>query len=338
MTEIRVGDRFQDLAGFITGGRTVMVTDKNVHSLYGDRFPDGPVIILEPGEANKNLNTVDMIYREFLRHRVDRGFTVVGIGGGVVCDITGFAASTYLRGLAFGFVPTTLLCMADASLGGKNGVNFEGLKNHVGTVTQPRFILSDPLFLTTLGVKEIRNGIAEIIKHGLIRSSELVKFLVHHAESVMGLEDNALLYLLRKSVEIKMKIVHADEKESGERRNLNFGHTFGHIFEELYAVSHGEAVAAGMGWAARLSAREGLLDDRDVGEIEKLLRTYGLPAGFNCRNDKLRDMLLFDKKKDADDLWFVFLNKIGQSEVRRTGIDTIGEFIDDMCQSGQNDS
>ena len=252
-SRILIGETFENLSRYSQEGRpTVIITDENVFGLYSCSFPQWPVVAIKSGEKNKTLRTVSEIYREFLKMNVDRHWLVVGIGGGIVCDIAGFAASTYLRGLDFGFVATTLLAQVDAALGGKNGVNLLGYKNLVGTFNQPGFVICDFKMLETLAGKEVRCGLAEIIKAAVIADSTLFDFLEKNIESCLSLRREALEYAVERSCRAKIDIVGRDEREKEERKKLNFGHTLGHALEKVCGLNHGEAVGIGMYVAARL--------------------------------------------------------------------------------------
>jgi 3-dehydroquinate synthase len=219
----------EDAEGLRPPGRPgAVITDTTVRRLYGHRFPDLPVIEIEPGEASKDLRTVERLHRQFLDLELDRTSFVTGIGGGVVCDLTGFAASTYMRGIGFGFVPTTLLAQADAAIGGKNGVNVGRVKNVAGVFRQPEHILIDVSLLGTLPAAERLCGLAEIVKHALIAGEDLFIFLEREAAALLSLDRDVVTRVLEDSVRIKAGFVQADALEAGDRRKLNFGHTLGH--------------------------------------------------------------------------------------------------------------
>ncbi len=334
MSELRTGNFFNDLKKYLDYPEVVIITDENVFKFYGEKFPDLPLIVLKSGEERKSLETVEKIYKKFLKFKVSRSTFIVGIGGGVVCDITGFAASTYLRGLNFGFFPTTLLAQADAAMGGKNGVNFSGYKNMVGSIVQPEFVYSDISVLKTLPPDELKNGFAEIIKHGLIRDIDLIEFMEGNKDKIINLEGKSVEYILDRSKEIKMKIVQTDEKESGERRILNFGHTFGHAFEEILSIPHGEAVSVGMVWAAKFSNSEKMLSSDEVEKINKLLIKFGLPVSVAVDAREVRSFFVADKKRDSDRINFVFLDRVGNSVVKEIPLKKVEDFTNAMCKSG----
>ena len=228
---IKVGECLENVRNYIPVEKVVIITDSNVRGYYQKDFPPCEVIEIGIGEKIKTLDTVNNIYEKLLLLEADRSCFILGIGGGIVCDIAGFVASTYLRGVRFGFVSTTLLSQVDASVGGKNGVNFQGYKNMVGVFNQPEFVICDMKLLKTLPEKEVLCGLSEIVKHGAIADAELFSYLEKNHEKALGLDTKVIERLVYDSVVLKSTVVNKDEKESGERRKLNFGHTLGHAIE-----------------------------------------------------------------------------------------------------------
>lgn len=322
----------EDAASLRPTEAAAIVTDTTVRRLFGHRFPALPVIEIEPGESSKDLRTVERLHREFLGLELDRSSFVTGIGGGVVCDLTGFAASTYMRGIGFGFVPSTLLAQADAALGGKNGVNVGGMKNIAGLFRQPEHVLIDLSLLTTLPVTERLCGLAEIVKHALIASADLFTFLEREAASLLSLDRRVVARALEESVRIKSAFVEADTLEAGERRKLNFGHTLGHALEKAVGLRHGEAVAIGMVAAARISTARGMLSTDDTERISRWLEKTGLPVRLPIAPGKLFDAMRRDKKRQGDALHFVLLSGIGQAEIVPMTLDELEGYVDDLCQ------
>ncbi len=334
-SRILLGGMLESLAGRCEKGRpAVIVTDENVRRLYAKSFPPWPVVTIPAGEANKTLRTVSGIYREFLKLNIDRHWLVAGVGGGIVCDVAGFASSTYLRGLEFGFAATTLLAQVDAALGGKNGVDFLGYKNLVGTFNQPRFVICDFETLKTLPEKEIRCGLAEIIKSAAIADAELFSFLETDIGSCIGLDRRAVEYAVERSCRVKIGIVGVDEREGGERKKLNFGHTYGHALEKISRPSHGEAVSAGMAVAARLSVKRGLLSRDDENRLTDLLAAAGLPLAMKVSRARLREALLKDKKRKGGRIQFVLLGRLGGAVIEDVDseevVEAAGEVSDDL--------
>jgi 3-dehydroquinate synthase len=326
------GGALEDAERLLPSGTGAIVTDTTVRGLYGFRFPDLPAVEIEPGESSKDLRTVERVQSEFLGLELDRSSFVVGIGGGVVCDLTGFAASTYMRGIRFGFVPTTLLAQADAAIGGKNGVNVGGLKNVAGVFRQPEFVLMDHSLLETLPARERLCGFAEIVKHAVIGSAAQFAFLERAGPSLLSLEPSVIGRVLAESVRIKAGFVRADTKESGERRKLNFGHTLGHALEKAVGLPHGEAVSIGMAAAARISATRGMLSPRDADRISGLLERTGLPVGLPVPPGKLFEAMRRDKKRQGDSLYLVLLAAIGRAEIVRVTYDELEGCVDDLYQ------
>ena len=314
---ILVGEQLRNLAAHLPAAKVIIITDRNVERYYADRFPPAPVISLAPGEASKSLATVEMIYDRLLELEADRTSFIVGIGGGVVCDVAGFAAATFMRGLRCGYVATSLLAQVDASVGGKNGVNFGGYKNLVGTFSQPRFVICDPLLLKTLPEKEILCGLAEVVKHALIHDADLFGYLEKNGSRVHKLEADVVARMVSDSVAIKSAIVNQDEKEGGLRRLLNFGHTFGHAIEHLNRISHGEAVSIGMVMAVDISVRKGLLSPSDADRIKQLLQRLNLPILCGIDPARMIDAVRKDKKRESEAVQFILLRGIGDAVVQR---------------------
>ena len=324
---IHVGEILRNLEKYIPSKNVVLITDKNVKQFYKNDFPPHPVITIDTGEKIKNLDTVRDIYEKLVAVGADRSTFIVGIGGGIVCDIAGFVASTYLRGVRFGFVSSTLLSQVDASVGGKNGVNFKGYKNMVGVFNQPEFVICDLNLLNTLPKKEILNGMAEIVKHGVIEDVDLFAYLEEHSQKALALDIEVIEKLVYDSIVIKSAIVNQDELEKGARRKLNFGHTFGHAFEKTTAVPHGEAVSVGMVMASALSVKRGRLSAEDAGRIKTLLQTIGLPVNIHAEGKRVFDALKKDKKRKGDHIYFVLLNEIGDAFVDQFPINELEAVI-----------
>lgn len=322
-SRLLVGASIDTLSDHIDVDRTVIITDSAVAQHYRPRLPDCPVITIGQGERIKTLETVADIYRQLVELEADRSTFIVGVGGGIVCDIAGFVASTYMRGLRFGFVSTTLLSQVDASVGGKNGVNFGGYKNMVGTFNQPDFVICDMTMLKTLPLREALCGFAEIIKHGAIASQAMLDFLETHRDAAVELDETIIAHLVYQSVEIKAGVVTRDEREQGERRKLNFGHTFGHALEKLTAMPHGEAVGIGMVMAAGLSVEKGFLPLKDAERLERIIRSYGLPVNAPVDGEAMLSAMRKDKKREGRRIHFVFLDGLGSARVEEIGLEKL---------------
>lgn len=271
------------------------------------------------GEEHKTLDTLGPVYDRLLAARIERTTPVVALGGGVIGDMTGFVAATLLRGVPFVQIPTTLLAMVDASVGGKTGVNHATGKNLIGAFHQPIAVLIDPEVLRTLPPRELRGGLAECIKHDLIRDAGGFAALEENIGRALSLEIEYLTDLVAHNVAIKARVVEKDPFERGERAHLNFGHTFGHAIETVsnYAYSHGESVALGMAAAAYTSHKLGLIDDASRRRILAVVERAGLPTrGLRLETDAIVSAMAFDKKVAAGKLRFVLLERIGQAVVR----------------------
>ena len=326
-SSIHVGESINNLEEYLPTDQVVIVTDENINRHYGKAFPDVPVITIGRGEKIKTLSTVESIQRKLIHYSCDRSGFIVGIGGGLVCDITGFAASTFLRGVDFGFVSTSLLSQVDASVGGKNGVNLDAYKNMVGVFNQPEFVICDIDLLKTLPDAEISNGLAEIVKHGLIKDAAMFDFIESNKEKALKLDYHTIFRLVADSVKIKSQVVQQDEKEAGERRKLNFGHTIGHAIEKIEQAGHGRAVSVGMVAAALFSEEKGFISHDDVLRIKGLLTDLNLPVSLDYNSAAIIKAAGKDKKKTGTDLFYVFLEAIGRARVEKISIKEMNEFI-----------
>jgi 3-dehydroquinate synthase len=326
-SHIMIGESLVNLADHLPAGRTIIITDENVARHYRDQFPPCDVVTIGPGEKNKTLATIEAIYNRFIELEADRTAFIVGIGGGIVGDVTGFAASTYMRGLGFGFVATSLLAQVDASVGGKNGVNFKGYKNMVGVFNQPRFVIADIDLLGTLPKDEIACGLAEIVKHACIMDADYFEYIEEHCEDIGGLDSKVMHKLVYDSVKIKSEVVNQDEREAGERRKLNFGHTIGHALEKTLGISHGAAVSVGMVAAAELSRQKGLLGEQEFRRIKTLLIRLHLPIEIDFDRRAVLEALKKDKKRERETIKFVLLNSIGQALIQDISLEELGRWV-----------
>jgi 3-dehydroquinate synthase len=324
---IMIGERLENLGKYIPAARPIIITDTNVLACWGRQFPPADVITIGAGEKIKTFDTVCYIYEELLKLEADRSSFIIGIGGGIVCDIAGFVASTYMRGVRFGFVSSTLLSQVDASVGGKNGFNFGGYKNIVGVFSQPEFVICDLNLLKTVPPKEILSGFAEVIKHGAIADESLFAYLAENRKRALALDSAVIERLVYDSVIIKSEIVNQDEKEKGERRKLNFGHTFGHAIEKTTRVRHGEAVSAGMVLAAELAVKKEALAPKYSNRLSDLLDQYGLPVRLAFDRQAVLETLRMDKKREGDLIYFVFISEIGKAFVEQIAIRELEALI-----------
>jgi len=312
--------------------KIILLVDENLYHLHEDKFIGYNFIIIPSGEINKTQTSVDRIINQLLELQLNKDDLIIGIGGGVVTDITGYVASVYKRGIKFGLLPTTILSMVDAAIGGKNGVNIGLHKNMVGTVYQPEFILYDFSFLATLPEAEWTNGFAEIIKHACILDASLFSFLQQHEIRSFQKDENLLTTLIMQNIDIKFGVVQSDVNETGNRKLLNFGHTFGHAIENLQRISHGSAVSIGMVIAARLSESFSTLTAFSTIQIVELLKRYGLPVLINADSDSLFNQLIVDKKRIGNDIQFVLLNAIGDAVIKNISTDNLRLAYKDIAQ------
>jgi len=328
--DIVVGQPISEIGNRITAERTAIVTDSNVRRYHEGKFPEAEVIEIGLGEKIKTLDTVNSIYEKFLAMELDRSCLVLGIGGGIVCDIAGFAATTYLRGVELAFVPTTVLAQVDASIGGKNGVNFKGYKNIIGTIRQPEFVLCDTQLLKTLPGQEVRNGFAEVVKQAAIGDGALFSYLEENSGAALKLEKEAMEKIVLDSIAVKVKIVKADETEKLERMKLNFGHTLGHAVEKVLGIPHGEAISIGMIAESRISVKRGLMSAADAEKLEKLLESIGLPTTIKADKEGVIDAIRKDKKRRGQTMKMPVLEGIGKSKIVDIGLEELEGAVDDM--------
>ncbi len=324
-------DKLGEMLGpFGFSPRIAMVSNPTILSLYGNRVSgsilragfDLITVTIPDGEEFKDLSWVQHIYDALLGHRLDRSSALLALGGGVIGDITGFASSTYMRGIAYIQIPTTLLAQVDSSVGGKTGVNHRLGKNMIGTFWQPGMVWIDTDTLKTLPERQLLAGLAEVIKYGIIRDEELFAFLENNRENILSLDTRALTHIIKRSCEIKSDIVSRDERESGLRAILNFGHTVGHAIETATGYTrflHGEAVALGMYVEAKLARILGFTVDEHVQRIKSLLDAYGLPVIIppDIMIEDLMSSMKLDKKAVAGELKIVLPEKIGSVIIQK---------------------
>ncbi len=304
---------------------TILITDENVYNAHYKRFKGWTTIVLKPGEEFKVQSTVDTVIEQLIEMEADRKTTLVGIGGGVVTDITGYIASVYMRGLRFGFIPTSILALVDASIGGKNGVDVGVYKNMVGIIRQPMFILHDMVFLKSLPQTEWENGFAEIIKHACIKDAAMFTHLEKNSLKVYQGKQTAICSLIQRNTLIKTKIVQRDEFEKGERRLLNFGHTLGHALETQYELLHGQAVSIGMTYACHIS--EQLANFKQTERVVHVLEKYNLPTYASFDKQKVFNVLKMDKKRERKEMNYVLLEKIGKGVVKSITLSQLEKII-----------
>ena len=307
---------------------TVLITDEKVYKAHIKRFKGWNTIVLKPGEEFKVQATVDAIIDKLIEMEADRKSTLVGVGGGVITDITGYVASVYMRGLRFGFVPTTILSLVDASIGGKNGIDVSVYKNVVGIIRQPAFILHDIVFLKSLPQVEWENGFAEIIKHACIKDAAMFAELEKNSLKNYQGSKKLICELIKRNAIIKTKVVKKDEFEKGDRRLLNFGHTIGHALETQYELLHGQAISIGMTYACHIS--EQLTGFKQTERVVSLLEKYNLPTYASFNKQKVFDVMKMDKKRERKEMNFVLLEKIGKGVVKSISLKQLEKIIQDI--------
>ncbi len=310
---------------YIKSKKIVLVTNQKVAPLYLEKIEsvlkkinkECLSIIIADGEIQKNMKTLEIILTKLLENKVERNTTILALGGGVIGDIAGFAAAIYQRGVDFIQVPTTLLAQVDSSVGGKTAVNHSLGKNMIGSFHQPKCVIIDIKTLDTLPRRELIAGFAEIIKYGCIADAEFFEWLETNVDNLKKKSKNHLVYAIKKSCEIKAKIVSEDEKENGKRAILNFGHTFGHAIETSLGYGswlHGEAVGCGMIMASHLSHKMGFIDLEKFNRIKNLIENFDLPVKFpNIQINEFIDLMSNDKKVKNNLIHFVTLNDVGKS-------------------------
>jgi 3-dehydroquinate synthase len=325
----RTGELVQGLG---LGRKAAVVTNPTVKHLYGQQViaslkAAGFLVMsidVPDGEKFKNLDWANAIYTALLTNSFDRKSFLVALGGGVIGDLTGFAAATFMRGIPFVQIPTTLLAMVDSSVGGKTGVNHPMGKNMIGAFYQPKKVLMDLDVLGSLPRPEFLSGMAEVIKYGVICDAAFFEYLDRNRDRILNLDREALAHVVQRSCELKAGVVSQDEREGGLRAILNFGHTLGHAVEtaENYTMRHGEAVAIGMVYAARLANKTGLCDAGVPERVESLIGSYGLPTKLAALKRRpgvteLLDTMMIDKKAEAGKVKFVLPRKIGEVVVTK---------------------
>ena len=306
----------------------MLVTDDHVHKPHamraaeslGDQDVEVDVIVVTPGEEAKSIDVAASLWQGLLELGADRRSVVAAVGGGVIGDLAGFIAATYARGLRFLQVPTSLLAQVDSSVGGKVGINLPEAKNMIGAFHQPLGVLIDTATLATLPANEFRNGLAEVVKYGVVLDAELFGYLEANAAALVERRPDVLSHVIARCCRLKADVVEKDEREeSGVRAVLNFGHTFGHAFETLSGYGtllHGEAVAIGMMCAARLAERTGRIDAQCIDRLSRLLQVFGLPVDvLKLDPQRVLDTMMHDKKAERGQLRFVLPSCLGRAEV-----------------------
>jgi len=336
--------RLREIGSKIEPRKTLIVTDEKILGLYGADFPESPVVFLPEGEAAKSWDSLASLFRRFVALQVDRSWTVLSIGGGSVSDVAGFAAHCWMRGIDLICAPTTLLAMTDAALGGKNGIDFEGYKNTVGSFHRPEAIYCDIESLRSLSTEQFASGMAEVIKHAVIDGEDYFAFLessfasygssgrFEHETCPASLLEN----LVSESQRIKLDIVESDPREKGNRRILNLGHSFGHAVEAVTGMSHGGSVSIGLILACDYSRRRGSMEESALIRIRDLLESFGLPVdtAFLSREGllaRVANTLFMDKKREDEVMNCVLRRGIGSVTLERVPISDLKAFLSEAA-------
>ena len=317
-SKILIGNVGELLSQHLPNKRVVVISDTNIDRHYHSLIAEYDHILIGLGETSKTIHTLDMIYRRLIELEADRSTFILGIGGGIVTDIAGFVASTYMRGVEFGFISTTLLGQVDASVGGKNGVNVDGYKNMVGTFCQPKFVICDVNMLRTLSVRDFRTGLSEVVKSAVIADGELFEILEQCDFSTLQRDTEKLSQIVFRAIKVKADIVERDERETGDRRKLNLGHTLAHAIEKSVSImNHGEAVAVGLAKIADVAAVKGLLAVDDCKRICGLLERIGFQTEPPVAMRQLLAAVSKDKKSEGDAIHIVWPRAIGYCDVEK---------------------
>lgn len=329
-------EAISNLSQYADPSRTILVVDDRVEHFHGHLLKDWRKIIIPGNESSKGLDVLEKLIHDLIRFEADRKTMLIGIGGGVITDLTGFAASIYMRGISYAFVPTTLLAQVDASIGGKNGIDFGEYKNMLGVIRQPEFLLFDYEVLNTLPEAEWYNGFAEIIKYACITDESMFNFLEKNKEKALAHDREVIAYLVEHSAEIKSLIVQEDEFEGGERRLLNFGHTVGHAVERIEHIAHGQAVAKGMGIASTFSEKLSGLSKSEKERIIQLIKEYHLPVEIQSKPADISHYFTMDKKREKQSIHFILLKKIGEAFVEPLPLDQLNLLLEETLTELKN--
>jgi 3-dehydroquinate synthase len=352
--DILISDNFEELPDKIIDlgfkdRKIAIITDTNVHKLYADELSNCLnkvscsvfVYAIPAGESNKNLDEINKIYELLIENRFDRHDLIVALGGGVVGDMSGFVAATYLRGIAFIQVPTTLLAQTDSSIGGKTGVDYKGYKNMVGAFYMPRLVYMNINTLKTLDERQFASGFAEVMKHGLIKDQDFYTWLIENMYEICDRETDILAEMITRSCEIKRAVVEKDPTEKADRVLLNFGHTLGHAIEKAknFKLLHGECVALGCVAAAFISWKKEMISMEEYYEIRDMFVPFNLPISVEDLDpDEVIKLTKSDKKADSDKIRFILLKKIGKAVIDTTvSDDEMKAALDEIIYIENND-
>ena len=317
---------FSDVQKITPLNNAIIVTDENVYTLYKKKLAKYKTIVLKPaGEKLKTQQVVDELIKQLINKKADKTTYLIALGGGTVTDLVGYVASIYMRGMCVGFIPTTLLAMVDAAVGGKNGINVDNYKNSIGTTRQPNFVLYDYHFLKTLSKPVWIDGFSEIIKHACIKDAAMFQLLSKHTIDSFQKNKKKLAALIQNNTLLKLRITQKDALEKNERYLLNFGHTIGHAIERVHNISHGQAVAVGIAIDCKIA--EKYFGFTQAQKVISLLQQYELPTQFNYDKKILANNFKMDKKKTHHTIQYIFLEKIGKAYTKAIGINDLVKWL-----------
>ena len=327
-SRIYIGRAEELLQQLLPSGRVIVISDSNIDRTHHSLIANFEHILIGQGEQAKSLATLDEIYRKLIEMGADRSSFILGVGGGIVTDVAGFVASTYMRGVKFGFVTTTLLGAVDASVGGKNGVNIGGFKNMVGTFSQPQFVVCDASLLGSLPVREFRAGLAEVIKTAILGDAELFSILEKSTFDELRSNSTLLDEVITRCVKVKASVVAEDEREGGRRRILNLGHTIAHAIEKSSnKLNHGEAVAVGLHHITRSALTQNLISENDAKRIFAILEQYGFDVESPADHKQLLKAIEGDKKRSGNSLHLIYPTAIGAVTDRSVEYNELAEAL-----------
>lgn len=327
-SRVYIGRAKELLQQLLPEKRVIVISDSNIDRTHHDLIAPYEHILIGQGEQAKSLTTLEEIYRQLIELGADRSTFILGIGGGIVTDIAGFVASTYMRGVEFGFVTTTLLGAVDASVGGKNGVNVGGFKNMVGVFSQPQFVVCDASLLATLPQRELRAGLAEVIKTAILGDAELFDILEKSSFGELLANNELLEDVITRCVRVKASVVAEDEREGGRRRILNLGHTIAHAIEKSSnKMNHGEAVAVGLYHITRSALAQKIISEGEAKKIFALIEKYGFDTELPVERRQLLEAIKGDKKRKGDSLHLILPTAIGEVENRVVSYTDLEQII-----------
>ena len=327
-SHVYIGGTDELLQQLLPEKRVIVISDSNIDRTHHDLIAPYEHILIGQGEQAKSLATLEEIYRKLIELGADRSTFILGIGGGIVTDIAGFVASTYMRGVEFGFITTTLLGAVDASVGGKNGVNVGGFKNMVGTFSQPKFVICDVTLLHSLSDREFRAGLAEVIKTSILGDAELFEILEKSSFDTLRNDNELLEEVITRCVRVKASVVAEDEREGGRRRILNLGHTIAHAIEKSSnKMNHGEAVAAGLYHITRSALAQKMISEGDAGRICALIEQYNFDTELPVERKQLLDAIKGDKKRKGNSLHLIVPTAIGSVADRLYSFEMLEEML-----------